>query len=189
MAWPRHWPRSRKPGFEYPPAFRRRHEPARVASGCVVSADRIDPPRSLAQAASLEAPLCSGYDDQAIRPRFAARWRFLFCHGHQRLRLMDAAALPAVAGFRMDRAMRRRLAKGLAGFHWHPLPRQGGPRGARTVLPGVPAPLNPGRWHDLENWKPGFLKDHAQRKARAYSPCRTCQKRTTRCAVEAESCP
>ena len=51
---------------------------------------------------------------------------FCFVTDISRLRLMDAAALPAIAGFRMDRAMRRRLAKGLAGFRRHPLPRQGG---------------------------------------------------------------
>jgi tRNA (guanine-N7-)-methyltransferase len=59
--------------------------------------------------------------DAAIKRR-----RFSLCHRHQRLHVMDAAALPAIFRFRMDRATRRRLAKGLAGFRRHPLPRQSG---------------------------------------------------------------
>ncbi len=70
---------------------------------------------------------------------------------------------------RMDGAMRRRLAQAVAGLHRDALSRQGGARGTRVVFPDLPKTLK---------------RSRAIKRSAA-----TCQKRTTRCAVEAESRP
>ena len=98
---------------KHPSALRRRHKLDSVASRRVAGAHRPDPSRSLAETAALETPLCSGRDDRAVRPLLAARRRISLRHRYRRLCRLDAAAFPAIGGFRMDRAMRRRLATAL----------------------------------------------------------------------------
>ena len=131
-------------------------------------AGRLDPSRSVAEAAALEAPLRSGFDRRTIRPHLAARRRAALRDRHCRLRGLDAAAFAAIACVRLDGAMRRRLAAGVAGLHPHALPRQGRAPAAHFVFPDFPQTMT-------------------GRARGGYGLRRTCQKRTTRCAVDADS--
>ena len=54
-----------------------------------------------------------------------SRRRIALCHRHRRLRGLCAGARAALAGFRLDRGARRRLAASLAGFFRHALRSQG----------------------------------------------------------------
>ena len=98
-----------------------------------------------------------------LRPRR----RIPFRHRCRRLRRLDAAAFLAIGRFRVDGTMRRRLAKAWPDF-------------TRT------------RYHAKaarEQRPPCFLIFRRASLKRAYWFCRTCQKRTTRCAVDADSRP
>ena len=79
----------------------------------VAGADRPDPSRPVAEAPALETPLCPGRHGGAARPHPAAGRRISLRDRHRRLCRLDAAASAALARFRMDGGMRRRLARSL----------------------------------------------------------------------------
>ena len=100
-----------------------------------------------------------------LRPRRRIPLRDRYC----RLRRLDAAApRPVKATSNGRRNRRRRLAQSMAGIHTHALSRQGGARRTCVLFSDLPKAL---------------------KRLRAQAVWRTCQKRTTRCAVEAESRP
>src|ERR1700689_3726545 len=109
-----------------------------MAAAKRAGAHRSDSPRSMAETAALEAALRAGRDGVAARPHLASARRIPFRDGYCRLCRLDLAAPVALGGFRMDGAVRRRLAKSLAGLHPDPLPCQGRTRRARVVLSGFP---------------------------------------------------
>src|ERR1700683_5074805 len=96
----------------------------------LVGAHRSDSPRSMAETAALEAALCAGRDGVAACPHLVSGRRVAFRLGYCRLRRLDLAAPVALGGFRMDGAVRRRLAQALARLHPYALPRQGRTRRA-----------------------------------------------------------
>src|SRR5580698_2572570 len=107
-----------------------------MAAGAITGAHRSDPSRSVAETPALEAPLCADRHDRAAGAGVACRRRIPFRHRYRGLCVVDVAAPVAIERFRMDRAMRRRLAQALARFHPDALSRQGCARAARVMFSG-----------------------------------------------------
>ena len=106
---------------QYPSAFRRRQRTARLAARRRAHAHRSALSRSMAETAALEAALHPGRQSQAAGAHSESRRRIALRHRHCRLRGLRAGARDAVAGFRLDRRARRRLAQAWPDFYRHAL--------------------------------------------------------------------
>src|ERR1700728_3474788 len=80
-------------------------------------ADRSDPPRSVAEAAALEAALRTGRHHRRDGARIKAEWRISFCQRYRRLLRLDAGAPFTLARFRLDRGAGLRLAAAVDRLH------------------------------------------------------------------------
>ena len=146
---------------------------ARLAAGRVARARRSALSRSVAETPALEAALRAGREHRGDRARAAAGGEFRFASDIPDYAAWTLSAAAALAGFRLDRGARRRLAQAVAGISAHALRGQGEARRPRAVL------------SDLSD---GLTEPEATlRPRRCKLPGVTCQNRTTRCAVDGDS--
>src|ERR1700721_1489772 len=88
-----------------------------MGAAAFAGADRSDPPRSVAEAAALEAPLRAGQHHRCDGACVEAEWRISFRQRHRRLLRLDAGASLTLARFRLDRGARVRLADTVERLH------------------------------------------------------------------------
>src|SRR5215216_6691332 len=95
----------------------------------------------MAEASALEAPFRAGRARGQARPRPAARGRVPLRHRYRRLRSLDPRAPAALAGVRLDRRARRRLAPAVDRPYGDALRGQGAARGLPALLSDLPAQI------------------------------------------------
>src|SRR5450755_446583 len=88
-----------------------------MGATALAGADRSDPPRSVAEAAALEAALRAGRHRRCDGADIEAEWRISFRHRYRRIRRLDAGASLALARFRLDRGAGVRLADTVERLH------------------------------------------------------------------------
>ena len=122
---------------QHPAVRRRRRRIAGLGAAAFAGADRSDPSRSVAEAAALEAALRAGRDRRRDGARAQAGRRISLRQRHRRLLRLDAGASAALAGFRLDRGARLRLAPALGRLHHDALrPQSRARRAARRRICG-----------------------------------------------------
>ena len=150
---------------QHPAASRRRDRRAGLAAVRLARALRSALSRSVAEAAALEAAFRAGRKRRTDRAGAAAARRIPLRERHPGLRRLDAGAADALAALRLDRRTGRRLAPPWPGF---------------TSTRYEAKAMREGR-------VPCYLIFRRRFDSGGVTGSRTCQKRTTRCAVAGES--
>src|SRR6185437_1833613 len=88
-----------------------------MGAAAIAGADRSDSPRSMAEAAPLEAALRTGHHRRCHGADAEADWRISFRQRYRRLLRVDAGASFTLARFRVDRGAGVRLAAAVGRLH------------------------------------------------------------------------